>query len=82
MNRLTTEILSRIHTIPGVRVAALSVLVVIFSATAMASCGDSLSAMAAAAASVRSQSKVSQSSVQNGSAAASDNAVNTSIIGL
>ena len=82
MNRLTTEILSRIHTIPGVRVAALSVLVVAFSATAMASCGDSLSAMAAAAASVRSQSKVSQSSVQNGSAAASDNAVNTSIVGL
>ena len=82
MNRLTTEILSRIHTIPGVRVAALSVLVVAFSATAMASCGDSLSAMAAAAASVRSQSKVSQSSVQNGSAAASDNAVDTSIVGL
>jgi hypothetical protein len=82
MNRLTTEILSRIHTIPGVRVAALSVLVVIFSATARASCGDSLSAMAAAAASVRSQSQVSQSSVQNGSTAASDNVVNTSIVGL
>ena len=82
MNRLTTEILSRIHTIPGVRVAALSVLVVAFSATAMAQCGDSLSAMAAAAASVRSQSQVSQSSVQNGSAAASDNAVNRSIVGL
>jgi len=38
--------------------------------------------MAAAAASVRSQSQVSQSSVQNGSAATSDNAVNTSIVGL
>jgi len=82
MNRLTTEILRRVHAIPGVRVAALSVLVVAFSATAMAQCGASLSAMATAAASVRSQSQVSQSSVQNGSAATSDNAVNTSIVGL
>jgi hypothetical protein len=75
-------ILRTIHNIAAVRVAALSVLVVAFSATAMASCGDSLSAMAAAAASVRNQSQVSQSSVQNGSAAASDNAVNRSIVGL
>jgi hypothetical protein len=75
-------ILRTIRSIAGVRVAALSVLVVAFSATAMASCGDSLSAMAAAAASVRNQSQVSQSSLQNGSAAASDNAVNTSIVGL
>jgi hypothetical protein len=71
-----------IHNIAGVRVAVLSVLVVAFSATAMASCGDSLNAMAAAAASVRSQSPASPLSVKNGSAAASDNAVNTSIIGL
>jgi len=78
----SSGILRTILSIAGVRVAALSVLVVAFSATAMASCGDSLSAMAAAAASVRSQSQVSQSSVQNGSAAASDNAVNTSIVGL
>jgi hypothetical protein len=82
MNRRTTEILSRIHTIPGVRVAALSVLVVAFSATAMAQCGDSLKALAGAAASVRSQPQASQSSVQSQSSAASDNAVNTSIVGL
>ena len=75
-------ILRTIYNIAGVRVAALSVLVVAFSATAMASCGDSLSAMAAAAASVRGQSQVSQSSVQNGSGAASENAVNPSIVGL
>jgi hypothetical protein len=75
-------ILRTIHSIAGVRIVALSVLVVAFSATAMASCGDSLSALAAAAASARSQSQVSQSSVQNGSATASDNAVNTSIVGL
>ncbi len=78
----SSGILRTILSIAGVRVAALSVLVVAFSATAMASCGDSLSGMAAAAASVRSQSQVSQSSVQNGSAATSDNAVNTSIVGL
>ena len=76
------RMLRMIHNIAGVRVAVLSVLVVAFSATAMASCGDSLSAMAAAAASVRSQSTASQLSVNNGSAAASDNAVNTSIVGL
>ena len=76
------RILRTIHNIAGVRVAALSVLVVAFSATAMASCGDSLNAMAAAAASVRSQTLGSLSSVQNGSGAASDNAVNTSIVGL
>ena len=79
----TIQILTTIHKIAGVRVAALSVLVVAFSATAMASCGDSLNAMAAAAASVRSQSSALQLSVKNGSAAAaSDNAVNTSIVGL
>ena len=82
MSRLAIEILRGIHRLTGVRAAVLSVLVVAFSATAMAQCGDSLSAMAAAAASVRSQSQVSQSSVQNGSAAASDNAVNRSIVGL
>jgi len=75
-------ILKTIHNITGVRVAALLVLVVGFSVSAMASCGDSLSAIAAAAASIRSQSQVSQSSVQNGAAAASDNAVSTSIVGL
>jgi hypothetical protein len=82
MNRRTTTTPSRIHTIPGVRVAALSVLVVAFHATAMAQCGASFSAMATAAASIRNQSQATQSSVQNGSVAASDNAVNTSIVGL
>jgi hypothetical protein len=48
----------------------------------MASCGDSLNAMAAAAASARTQSPVSQSLVQKGSATAADNAVNPSIVGL
>jgi hypothetical protein len=75
-------ILRVIHNIAGVRIVALSVVVVAFSATAMASCGDSLSAMAAAAASVRSQSPASQLSIQNGSAAVSDNTVNPSIVGL
>jgi hypothetical protein len=75
-------ILRMILNIAGLRIAALSVVVVAFNATAMASCGDSLSAMAAAAASVRSQAPASQLSIQNGSAAASDNAVNTSIVGL
>ena len=75
-------ILRTIHNIAAVRAAALSVLVAAFSATAMAQCGDSLSALAAAAASVRSQTQVSQSSVQNESAAESDNAANASIVGL
>lgn len=75
-------ILRTIHSIAGVRIVILSVLVVAFSATAIAQCGASLSAMAAAAASVRSQPQVSQSSAQNGSAATGDNAVNTSIVGL
>jgi hypothetical protein len=82
MNRLTTEILRRVHAIPGVRVAALSVLVAAFSATAMAQCGDSLKAMAAAAVSMQSQSQASQSFVKSQSSAAGDNAVNTSIVGL
>jgi hypothetical protein len=75
-------ILKTIHNITGVRVATLLVLVVAFSASAMAQCGASLTAMAASAASVRSQSRVSESAVQNKSAAASDNAVNVSIVGL
>jgi hypothetical protein len=81
MNRQTIRILKTIRRSPGVTVVALSVLVVAFSATAMAQCGDSLNAMAAAA-SIRSQSRASESPVQNDSAASSDNAVNTSIVGL
>jgi hypothetical protein len=81
-----------IHRIRGVRVAALAVLMLALSATAKAQCGDSLSAMAASAASARSQSRFLQSSKRHESAAmvsvaaesatASDNAVNTSIVGL
>jgi hypothetical protein len=82
MNRQTIRILQTIRRVTCVTVAALSVLVVAFSATAMAQCGDSLNAIAAAAASIRSQSPASQSSRQNQSAAANDNALNTSIVGL
>jgi hypothetical protein len=61
----------------------LSVLVIAFSTTARAQCGDSLNAMAAAAASFRSQANASQSPTRNESAvAAADNAINRSIVGL
>jgi len=53
-----------------------------FSGTVLAQCGASFNAMAAAAASLRSEPRVSGSSVQKDSPAASDNAVNPSIIGL
>ena len=87
MNSRTIEIWRSIHSVTLVRVAALSLLVVAFSMTTMAQCGGSFSAMAAAATSIRSQSKLSQSasqsSVQKDSAtAASDNSVNPSIVGL
>jgi hypothetical protein len=82
MNRLTIAILKRIPNVTAVKIAVLSLAVLAFCATGRAQCGDSFNAMAAAAASVRSQSRASQSSVQNQSAAASDNAVNTSIVGL
>ena len=86
MNRLTTVISKMIRNLPLVKIGLLSMLVAAFSATAMAQCGGSFSALAVAAASVRSQSNLSQSaspsSVQNQSAAANDNAVNTSIVGL
>jgi len=85
-NKCSIGILKTIHTSSVVRVAALAVLVVSFSATAKAQCGDSLSAMAASAVSVRSRSHVSLSSIRNESAAAesaaSDNAANKSIVGL
>jgi len=80
MNRQSIGIMKTIHHITGVTVA-LTMLVIGFSVTAMAQCGASFSSMAAAAASVRSQSPP-QSPVPNESAAASDNAVNTSIVGL
>jgi hypothetical protein len=66
----------------AMRIAVVTLLLAACSATAIASCGDSLNAMAAAAASVRSQSPVSQSLVQKGSVTAADNPVNPSIVGL
>jgi hypothetical protein len=81
-NKGSSTIVRLIRNITFVRVALLSVLLIAFSATATAQCGASFSAMATAAASIRNQSHATQSSVQNGSAATSDNAVNTSIVGL
>ena len=81
-NNGSSRIVRMIHNITFVRVAALSVLLIAFGATAMAQCGASLTAMATAATSIRNQSQVSPSSIQSGSAAASDSAVNMSIVGL
>ena len=81
-NNGSSRIMRMIHNITFVRVAALSALLIAFSATAMAQCGASLTAMATAATSIRNQSQVSRSSIQSGSAAASDSAVNMSIVGL
>jgi hypothetical protein len=84
MKRQTIEILKAIQEM-GVRVAALSVLLVASSAAALAQCGESLNAMATAAALGRSQSEASQPMAQllaENQSAASDNAVNTSIVGL
>jgi hypothetical protein len=58
--------------------ACIVVLVVGLSASALASCGDSLSAMAAGAASVHSQSRP----MQQDSGSSGDNAVDSSIVGL
>jgi len=72
------------RTIPSIitlRIAFLLVSLVALSGTALAQCGASFNSMALAAASVRSQAQVSQSSLRP-SAAASNNAVNTSIVGL
>ena len=77
-----SELLRTIRDSAAMRIAVLTVLLAACSATAMASCGDSFNAMAGAAASARSQPPGSSSSVQNGSAAASDNVVNPSIVGL
>jgi hypothetical protein len=78
-----SELLRTIRDSAAMRITVLTVLLAACSTTAMASCGDSLNAMAATAASVRSQPLGSLSSVQNGgSAAASENAVNPSIVGL
>jgi len=61
-----------------VKFAACMVLVVGLSASALASCGDSLSAMAAGAASVHSQFRP----IQPNSQPAEDNGANSTIVGL
>jgi len=66
------------QTLNFVKFAACMVLVIGFSAGALASCGDSLSTMAAVAASIHSQSILTQ----QGSESSKDNAVNSSIVGL
>jgi len=84
MKRQTIGISKAIQKV-GVRVAALSLLLAACSAAAMAQCGESFNAMAAAAGLGRSQSEASQPASQTSTesqSAASDNAVNTSIVGL
>ncbi len=70
------------QTLNFVKFAACMALVVGLSARASASCGDSLSAMATAAASVHSQSGSQSSPMQQGMASSNDGAVNPSIVGL
>jgi hypothetical protein len=81
MNRQLLEVLEPIRR-RAVTVCALTVLVVASSVTATAQCGASFSSMAAAAASIRNQSGTAKSEGPNGVETASDNAVNTSIVGL
>jgi len=68
--------------ITAARSITLLVVTAGFSGTVLAQCGASFNAMAAAAASLRSEPLVSRSWTQKDSPAASDNAVNPSIIGL
>src|SRR5262245_29366872 len=81
MSRQSIGILRTIHYMPGVAVAALTMLVVGFSVTAKAQCAASFDSRAAEAASIRSQS-LPKSSEQNNSGTARDNGVNTSSVGL
>ena len=69
------------QTLNFVKFTACMVLVVGLSASALASCGDSLSAMAAAAA-LHGQSSSQSSPTQPGTASSGDRAVNPSIVGL
>jgi hypothetical protein len=72
------NIMKRTQALNFVKFAACMVLVTGFSTGALASCGDSLSAMAAQAALIHSQSSLTQ----QGSASSGDHAVNSSIVGL
>src|SRR5438270_12592989 len=71
------DIMKLTRTLNFVKFAACMVLVVGLSASALASCGDSLSAMAAGAACVHSQSRPMQQNSQS----AGDNSVK-SMVGL
>jgi hypothetical protein len=79
-------VLKTVRNVMGVRIGALAVLTALFGATAIAQCGGSFSKMAAAAVSIQSESKLSQSSMRNESFsvndAAKDNPLNPSIVGL
>ncbi|HZW95177.1 MAG TPA: hypothetical protein VFF64_19670 [Candidatus Eremiobacteraceae bacterium] len=66
------------QTLKRFKFAAYMVLVVALSASGFASCGDSLLAMAASAASVESQSREAQPDAQS----SSSDATNSSIVGL
>jgi hypothetical protein len=66
------------HTLNFVKLAACMVLVVGLSASALASCGDSLSAMAAGAAAVQSQFRPIQPNSKSGE----DNDGKSTIVGL
>jgi hypothetical protein len=82
MNKQLFVLSRTIHRSAAVRICALAMLAVGFSVTATAQCGSAFSSLAAAAASVRSKSGQKQSPAQNATATASDNSVNTSIVGL
>jgi len=81
-NNEQIAIFRMMRSITGIRIAVLLVLLVALSPTAMAQCGASFNSMAAAASFLRNQPQVTKSSLQNQSAAANDNAVNMSIVGL
>jgi hypothetical protein len=77
---LNVRIVKKVYSLTGARIAILSMLVIAFSASAMAQCSASLNTMAAAAASVRSESQTSRSLAP--SSAPGGNGVSPSIVGL
>ena len=80
MRTPTIPIFRNVFNLAAARIAALSVLAMVaFSVSARGQCGASFNSLAAAAASVQSQL---HASLKSQSDAASNNAVNTSIVGL
>ncbi len=77
MRKITVHSLNR----NGIIVSFLLVLMAALSATARAQCGGSFGSMAAAAASIQSQSLISQSSAENTSTATNEDE-RSSIVGL